>query len=627
MSTTFPARAGWPASPSRSTAPAAPLALALVAVIGIACTDRSPQPGPSPDRPPRQIIMLMLDAARPDRFSSYGYHRVTTPNLDALAERSAVFTRHFAQATFTRIALPPMIYSRYFITPFRFMHGDVPRVYPEDLFLVPDEQSISLPRALSAAGFITHAISAHTGISNGTGFAREFDALQDLTLGLNTPGRPYPEAAVVIDEAIDWLERRRWQDFFLYIHLMDTHAPHYFEEDARHFFGASSHDTRRFRADGTVEDTSHPLAPGDRAYLDALYDGSLRYTDRHVGRLLGYLEKRGRLEDTLIVVTGDHGEHLLETPGRFAHAGPWFDRVAHIPLILFHPPRIEPRRYSELTESIDVMPTLLPLLDVPLPAGKTVDGVDLLRARDQGNGGGKEFVFARQGIRSERYKCLFDDGDDVLLAEDPPVLEELSGALYDLAEDPEERTNLWAARPEVAQELLEAYRQRQTQAWRRYARSTTSTQPGGAVAIRAYSWLTDPEVPEVEAVPGPEAPDHVRMRSSLLARGGGGSIRIEFPLPDGEYAVTAELKGRFRVRLADRPAVEVTQPKGFARLEIGRVTVDRERFRATLTPGAEAGPMDGWHIINFLLFEPLGSHLAPLEEERRKRLQALGYLN
>ena len=599
----------------------------MLALAGIAsaCADQPPRQEPGSGPPPRQIILLMLDAANPDRFSSYGYHRITTPNLDALAARSAVFAHHFAQATFTRVALPPMIYSRYFITPFRFMHGDVPRVYPQDLFLVPDEQSISLPRALSAAGFITHAISAHTGISSGTTFAREFDALQDLTIGLNTPGQPYPKAAVVIDEAIDWLERHRQQEFFLYIHLMDIHAPHGFEEDARHFFGAASHDTRRFRPDGTVRDTSQPLEPADRAYLDALYDGSLRYADRHVGRLFGYLERHGRLDDTLIAVTGDHGEHLLETPGRFAHGGPWFDRVAHIPLILFNPPRIAARRYSGLTESVDVMPTLLNLVSVPLPAGKTVDGVDLLEPGEAA--GGKQHVFARQGIRSRRYKCLFDTGDDVLLAEDPPALEELSGALYDLEADPEERHDLWAEEPEVVRQLLEAYRRSQSAPYRRHARSTTSAQPPESFAIRAYSWLSDPEVPLVDAVPGAGGPDHVRMRSSLLARGGGGPIRIEFPVPDGEYAVTAELQGRFQVRLADGPAVELARPREFAQLEIGRVTVDRQRFRATLIPGPEAGPVDGWHKINFLLLEPLGSHHEPLEAERKKRLQALGYLN
>ncbi len=598
------------------------LAVVLLAVVGSACAE---SPRPSSDRPPRQIIMLMLDAANPDRFSGSGYPRDTTPNLDALAARGTVFTRHFAQATFTRVALPPMIFSRYFITPFRFMHGDVPRVYPEDLFLVPDQQSISLPRALSAAGFITHAISAHTGISAGTSFAHEFDTLQDLTIGLNTPGRPYPEAADVIDEAIDWLERHRRQDFFLYVHLMDTHAPHYFEDDARHFFGAASHDARRFRPDGTVEDPSLPLAPADRAYLDALYDGSLRYADRQIGRLLGDLEEHGRLDDTLIAVTGDHGEHLLETPGRFGHNGPWFDRVARIPLILFHPPRIEARRYSGLSESVDVMPTLLKLLDVPLPAGKAVDGVDLLQ--DPQDAGGKDFVFARQGIRDNRYKCLFDDGDDVLLAADPPAFEKLSGTLYDLDADPEERHDLWAEKPDVVRRLLDSYRQHQSPAWRRYARSTTSAQPGESFAIRAYSWRSDLEVPVVDTVSGPEAPDHVRLRSSLLARGGGGPISIEFKVPDGAYAVTAELKGRFRVRLADGPEVEVRQPKGFARLPVGVVTVDQQRFRATLSPGAEAGPTQGWHTINFLLFEPLGTDLDLLSEERRKRLQALGYLN
>ena len=142
----------------------------------------------------------MLDAARADRFSTYGYARETTPRLDALGREGLVFTRFFSQATHTRAALASLLYSRYFARPVFPASASVPVADPSELFLQLDAEAVSLPRALQAAGLHTAAISAHTWITEGSEFAAEFAEFHDLSTTLEYDHDDhYPRAEPVVD--------------------------------------------------------------------------------------------------------------------------------------------------------------------------------------------------------------------------------------------------------------------------------------------------------------------------------------------------------------------------------------------------------------------------------------------
>ena len=343
------------------------------------------------DEQPRQAIMILLDAALADRLSCYGYHRQTTPNIDAMAARGVVFLNHFVQDTRTRATLPTIFYSRYFL-PSLFPQSDrVPYSAPEELFRGLDDEAVSMVKALSEAGLMTSMISAHSWLKPGTLFADQFDQVHDLSTELEVDrSYGYPRAEPVVDYAIDWIEAHRDQDFFLYIHMMDTHLPHPLDDDSKGFLPpevVNSPPPLDFAA--RKQGTGVELTAIERQYLDALYDGSLRYTDRHLGRLFEHVENR--LGDTLIVLTSDHGEHLLEHPGRYLHGGVWYDLVARVPLIIVDPGRVDPGRVESLAEGVDIMPTVLGLLGVTLPPGKTTDGVDL-RSSLSGGVTGKSHV-------------------------------------------------------------------------------------------------------------------------------------------------------------------------------------------------------------------------------------------
>ena len=275
-------------------------------------------PPPAEARSPRfkQAIVILLDAARPDHFSCYGYPKPTTPEIDRLAARGVVFRKAYAQGTETRTSVPRILFSRYFIPEIFPNHHSIPFTAPGDLFRKNDAQAISLPLALEARGVVTAAVSAHEWITAQSQFAREFALLYDLQS--TTPfdrKYAYPRADRVVDQAIEWIGSNLRRDYFLYLHVMDTHFPHLFEADAAAFFGPGRYEGNAFDPNGLVLDPSREHTAADKKYLDALYDGGLRYADREIGRLIAALKKWGRLDETLIVVTADHG--VSSRPPRF----------------------------------------------------------------------------------------------------------------------------------------------------------------------------------------------------------------------------------------------------------------------------------------------------------------------
>jgi arylsulfatase A-like enzyme len=590
----------------------------------------------------RCAILIVLDAARADRFSCYGYPRSTTPNIDALD--GAVFLNHFVQRTHTRTSLPTMLFSRYFTVQLFPSSPILPLTHPSNLFTTLDEQAISLPAALSQSGFVTAAISTHRWLRHGTRFAAEHDELYDLAR-LVEHDRQYAKhkAPVAIDWAISWLAKNRHRDRFLYLHLMDTHFPHYFEQDAADFFGTGSLPVHSFDTVGRPKNLHSELEKDERGYLDALYDGSLRYTDRHIGRLISYLDDSGQLDETLMVITSDHGEHLLERPGYFEHGGSWYDAVARVPLIISYPPKLQAGHHQLLTEGVDILPTVLSLLDAPLPTDKEVDGTDLM-AYLNGQTPHRRHVIGGQtdhdgAIRSTGYKAMFDDLE-LILSDQAPAPATIPGRLFDLRIDPLEVHNLWSSRPAVAQELLEEYRRLATHSYRRHLASVTGEQPREtfAIALRDMHKDSKPEPVKRFSDVDLDTASPAWMESvfgvsyGVLGMPAAPSLRAGARIPNGTYQVSLVMAGQCSVSLmqgveAYRLRAQAFNPKrpGDLSLEpVGLVEISEQWFSASLTPG----PADSCFIRCFA-FQPLRPGQVPppiIDENDAEILRALGYL-
>jgi choline-sulfatase len=279
------------------------------------------------------IVLLSIDALRADHLGAWGYPRPTSPHLDALAARSTRFAWAMTSCPSTRCAIPSLLTGRYASTFVRSPPSTLPTLAGE----------------LQAAGWETATITccdrfADTSVEL-TGFAT-VDTSADSTR-LRRPGQSNSD--MVVERAVRWLNRRgeakpSTTPFFLWMHLYDPHHPYLAPEDARGF--------------------------GDRD-IDR-YDAEIRFADLQVGRLLAEFDRLGLSSSTIIVIVADHGDEFGEHGIRF-HARSMFNQVVRIPMIVHLPgsastiaaPRVEKAPVS----LVDVMPTVLELAGVPLPAG------------------------------------------------------------------------------------------------------------------------------------------------------------------------------------------------------------------------------------------------------------------
>jgi arylsulfatase A-like enzyme len=200
-----------------------------------------------------------------------------------------------------------------------------------------------------------------------------------------------------------------------------------------------------------VRDARPPLDAAERAFVAALYAEEVAYVDLQVGRLLDALAARGLFERALVVFAADHGEELWEH-GDFEHGHSLYGELLQVPLV-FWAPGLAPRRHAAPVSLVDVLPTLLDALSLPLPEG--LDGVSLWPALARGTDPPLRELVAHNTLRGHDRQAL-------LAWPWKLVVDAEGGApeLYDLAADPGETRDLGAAEPERAAQLLARLRER-----------------------------------------------------------------------------------------------------------------------------------------------------------------------
>lgn len=404
------------------------LALAfLAALCAQACA-----PAPLPHA--RNLILISIDTLRPDMLGAYGYERQTSPTLDALADRGALFETAVSPAPWTLPAHASMLTGLY---PKR--HGMKSHAYT----LAPETRTLA--ERLALHGFQTAAVVNSHNLSERYGLHRGF---RDHTYIVESEGRIEPTE--VERTALEWLEGDRSERFFLFLHYYDLHSdyralPTYLRWSRRSGRGnadGSTHQLRQFR-EGSVT-----LGPADAARLEDLYVASIRQMDDGIARLLAVLREQDLLADTLLIITSDHGEEFLGHGG-VLHGRTQFEDVLRVPLMLVGPGVPRHLRVPEPASLIDLVPTVLARLGLPPAEG--LDGVDLT-------------PLLRERVASLRLRTLFSEADHGNPREDATrsvrsgqwkgILERESGRfeLYDLASDPNEQVPV-TSQPEIAARL------------------------------------------------------------------------------------------------------------------------------------------------------------------------------
>jgi arylsulfatase A-like enzyme len=307
------------------------------------------------------VLLLVIDTQRADHLSLYGYPRNTSPRLDRLARESVVFENAYANSTWTLPTHATMFTGR---LPFEHRAGVIGRSRL-------DGQFETLAEALGKQGYATGAFVAnvfwvgrHTGLRRGfhryedfygnigDGFARtaigrriSYDVLPHAGI-VELPGR---KSAEDINRALlRWLDRKGDRPFFAFANYFDVHTPLLPPPPYAGSYSGLSERERRTYAIGLEElegaDTP-PSADSLEAFVD-LYDESIRYLDSQVGALVDSLAARGILDNTLVIVTSDHGESWGEH-GLMFHAHSLYRELTHVPLIIRFPSRIPPGRHSD----------------------------------------------------------------------------------------------------------------------------------------------------------------------------------------------------------------------------------------------------------------------------------------
>jgi arylsulfatase A-like enzyme len=573
-------------------------ALGLVLMVSLwgACARDAADAEPTPN-----VVLILLDAARADHFSSLGYEFETTPQMDRLAARGVLFERHYASANNTRKSIPGLFHGRYYAPALFGFSTQISISSTRELFRRPDPTRTSMTTAFRSAGFYTAAISAHFWIAPSSDHAREF---HDFRLR-----NEEPTAEAILDEALAWTVAHRHQPTFLYIHLLDTHFPHFENEYSRKFFGDTS-----YRPEGKFDSHGRPiegvtLDDMDIRYLRSLYDGDLARTDAAIGAFVSGFQESGLLNTTILAITSDHGEYVGDGPRLYGHPSEvgWTETLGHIPLILDAPGLLEPARFDGLTHAVDVAPTLLTLSGVPF-GEETYDGVDLRRLT-AGEIPRRTSVVVPDGIRTERYSALFDR--KIRGKNDDP--DKANGRLYDLQEDPSEQRDLFDERPDVARELyLELRNQLGTRA-RQFNRFLKDPpQPESAFALGPASVRTTTELDDSEgwALTKGETQRHLRGRARAS------TLNAEIRLPDGAYEWSIQVNGE--VSVSHRGETATVRGKGES-VALGTCTVVKRKLQFDLRPSSHV-------VITSFGFVPLGSPGADLNDDQLDRLRALGYV-
>jgi arylsulfatase A-like enzyme len=402
------------------------------------------------------ILFVLLDTCRADKLGSYGFERETTPALDELARdpNAVTFLNHYVQASWTKPSVASM-----FTGLFPSDHGVVTGVLKttdsaserryRTQVLSPEVTTIA--EVLGNAGYYTFAVLSPHHLGAEYGFDQGFAEYHGIT---SWPGgdRQRLNTATALIEAIDG-------KFFGFVHLLGCHAPFEprhrspdymasygfaYDEAARREAGVDFTDVAIGRL---VNSGERELTDDDVRFLHLRYEAKLRWVDEElISPLIQMLKDTGPYDETLILITADHGEELYEHGG-LAHGHALWNELIHVPLIAKFPKGQRPEelgpRVTGLTRGVDLYPSLVAFAGLPLP--QRVRGVPALQG-----------IFARQALAEQARNCapegvetcqferaLITDGFKLIVPSDEDPL-----LLFDMANDSAERRSLAGELPQ-----------------------------------------------------------------------------------------------------------------------------------------------------------------------------------
>ena len=434
------------------------------------------------------VIFVLIDALRADALGCYGCRYKPSPNIDKIAEEGVLFKNAFSCSECTTPSLTSIFSGRY-----PRSHG-IMRLHPssKEISILNSLKVKFLPEILSSAGYTTLALDwVGRWLKRGYNYyygmptskfveSSVFKRLLQITSYLPSPlyyivraawRKIYPhflnvsnieDAETFTNLAIDLIRHNRSEKFFLFIHYWDTHVPY----NAPNDFMIPVNEGKNLKISDILRKIAHPtirmkirsftkgIKTADRAI--AKYYGAIKYIDSEIGKLMDNLSDMGMIDNTLIILTSDHGESLIEHEIYFSHHG-LYDEVIHVPLVFKGPGIPEGIEIDSLVQHVDIMPTILDILGIKWNRMDGKSLIPLIRGDMEKLRSAvymeEASVERKMAIRTLDYKYICAPSKEEAVCKECGRIHGGVEELYDLKKDPFETNNIINQEREISEEL------------------------------------------------------------------------------------------------------------------------------------------------------------------------------
>ena len=415
-----------------------------------------------------RILMLDIDTLRPDHMSCYGYHRLTTPNMDRVCEEGIRFDRYYCSDAPCLPSRAALVCGMFGIRNGAVGHGDTAadrRLTGPGRDFTDRVDEDNFHNIFRRAGLYTASVSTFAERHSSWWFNAGFNECY------NVGGRGGESGEKVLPVALDWLRRNRERDnWFLHVHFWDPHTPYRapeafgnpFENDPidpwigeaqlkTHLAHTGPHCINEINMYTSDENPAFPRHPGsakDMAGVKRVMDGydcGIRYCDELIGQIFDLLKEQGIYDDTAVIITSDHGENIGEL-GLYAEHGTADDITCRIPFILKWPGAQPGTVDAGFHYSIDLLPTMADLLGVE--HGADWDGQSYAKTVTRGEDCGRDSLVISQMAHVCQRSARFGDWLYMRTYHDGYHLFDRE-MLFNLKEDPHEEYDVKEQHPDV----------------------------------------------------------------------------------------------------------------------------------------------------------------------------------
>lgn len=377
------------------------------------------------------VIIIMVDTLRADHTGCYGYEKNTTPNIDKLAEDGEVIEQFYSTSSWTMPAVMSLFTGLY---PVNHRTTNYSTRLPDE---IP-----TIAQILKDNGYSTKGIVSNVTVNSIFGFDKGFDSYDDETYRMVNEMRAvsiesstdsvephaYITSPIITRIAKDWLANREDKSpFFMYIHYTDPHfsyipPPPYDKEFDNNYIGELT--GWEIKDNPDLPDN---VTKRDWEHLVALYDGEIKWTDKHIGEFIEQVKAQGLYDNSIIIVLGDHGEEFGEHGG-IAHGETLYQEAVLVPCIYKGASFSKQSSFRATGSIVDLAPTILEQTGCPKAVS---DGVSLTDLKPAENALLLETrVFGKKSaLIKEGFKYITDDSSNIV-------------EIYNLKTDSEEKNNL-----------------------------------------------------------------------------------------------------------------------------------------------------------------------------------------